>query len=112
MFYNKRKKLFVSYLIFIILALLNLNIYGEAKPKIFLLGIKSPFLNDIESRLLREKILRELQTNSFTIVPIMKFENYFRNKTESQILQNGQNNLKNYCEIFNANFAFAIPSCC
>ncbi len=48
---------------------------GTAGKKILVLGFRSSAINDVQDRLLRESVMRELLKRKYAIVPVMELEN-------------------------------------
>lgn len=81
--------------------------YGQCKSrgKMLVLGFDSRLINDIQDRLLRETILRELHKQGYSIVTVMDFESVFHDSSGKYIRKPDLNDLKRFCSEFNADYA-------
>lgn len=70
----------------IILLFLPISACGKDRPgqgRILVLGFSSKTISELQDRLLRESVMRELSKQEFTIVPVMEIERYFRENNAS-----------------------------
>lgn len=69
------------------------------------LGFDTRLLNDIQDRLLRETIMRELQSAGFPIVPVMEIESLFHEDRKRQMRKLSRDEVKRICEDVRAGIA-------
>ena len=63
-----------SIIVLFILIIVSDPLFSQNKTKILVLGTAAKSINDIEDRLLRESVMRELLKKGFDIVPVMELE--------------------------------------
>ena len=80
---------------------------GEARSKerMVVLGFASRQLNDVQDRLLRETVLRELYGRGYRIVPVMEIESLFAEGRGLRIRKLTRAELKSVCADLAAGFA-------
>jgi hypothetical protein len=72
---------------------------------ILVLGFDSAVINDIQDRLLRESVMRQLQVAGFPIVPVMEIESIIRNDHKRQIRKLNREEMKGFCDELGAGYA-------
>lgn len=70
---------------------------SKTAERILVLGFDTRLLNDIQDRLLRETIMRELQSAGFSIVPVMEIESLFHEDRKRQIRKLSRDEVRNIC---------------
>lgn len=78
---------------------------SKTEERILVLGFDSTVINDIQDRLLRESVMRELQVSGFPIVPVMEIEALFHGDRKRQIRKLGREEMKGLCEELHAGYA-------
>ncbi len=78
---------------------------GGEKGKVLVFGFESGVINDIQNRLLRERVLWKFRKREYPIVPVMEYERVFREKPESYTRTLNRDVLKRYCIRFRADYA-------
>ena len=67
-------KIFTITLSFVFLLSPLLHSQAEPKKKFLVLGFQSKLINDLQDRLIREELMRELVKSGYNIVPVMELE--------------------------------------
>lgn len=75
------------------------------KERVVVLGFASRQLNDVQDRLLREAVLRELHGRGYRIVPVMEIESLITEVRRSQIRKLSRVELKSLCAELSAGIA-------
>jgi hypothetical protein len=96
--------MFLAVLFLLLLSLL-LEAGNGKKGKIIVFGFRSSVINDVQSRLLRERVLWKLQKRDYQIVPVMEYERVFREKPESYMRTMNRFALKKYSAHFRVDYA-------
>jgi hypothetical protein len=80
---------------------------GSSKPaeRILVLGFDSKLINNIQDRLLRETVMKELRIAGYPIVPVMEIESIFHNGPERQIRKLSREEIKGLCRDMKAGYA-------
>ncbi|MFC1670985.1 hypothetical protein ACFL20_11395 [Spirochaetota bacterium] len=81
--------------------------FCRGKKKALVLGFNSGLINDIQDRLLRETLLRELKRQGYSIVPVMLFESVFSKRGSPNIRNINNKTIRKYCKKFKARFAIS-----
>ncbi len=100
---HTKKIILISFALFLVIA--QGLAFAKPKERILVLGFDSRQLNDIQDRLLRETILRELHDRGFSIVPVMEIESLFYGGGIRQIRKLKRSAIKDMCEDLGAGYA-------
>jgi hypothetical protein len=85
------------------------GVMASAKPqaRVLVLGFDSRQINDVQDRLLREAVMRRLQTDGYRIVPVMEIESVFNEDRKGNIRKLAPGDIRWACEELNAGFALS-----
>jgi hypothetical protein len=78
---------------------------SRTEDRILVLGFDSTLLNDIQDRLLRETVMRDLQVSGLPIVPVMEIESIFHEDLKQQIRKLNRDDMKRLCGDLRAGYA-------
>ena len=81
--------------------------YLSAKPKerVLVLGFESKQLNDVQDRLLRETVMRQLLARDYQIVQVMELESMFHDGQKRQIRKLKEDEIRGLCNDLTAGLA-------
>ncbi|HPC40025.1 MAG TPA: hypothetical protein PLD91_03810 [Spirochaetota bacterium] len=85
--------------------LLGPSLRSKPDEPILVLGFDTKLLNDIQDRLLREAVMKELSLSGYRIVPVMEVESIFHDGRERQVRKLKREEMKSLCEEMKAGYA-------
>ncbi|MBP7735075.1 MAG: hypothetical protein KA369_03805 [Spirochaetes bacterium] len=103
---NRTKKYALAAAVLLLMAVLPGRL-ALSKPaeRILVLGFDSTLINNIQDRLLRETIMRELRNAGYPIVPVMEVESIFHEGPERQIRKLSREEIMGLCRDMKAGYA-------
>ncbi len=79
--------------------------WSKPAERILVLGFDSGLINNIQDRLLRETIMKELRVAGYPIVTVMEIESIFHNGPERQIRKLTREEIRSLCREMKAGYA-------
>lgn len=73
-----KKIINLCFIIFLLLPVCACGKDATSQGRILVLGFQSRTISELQDRLLRESIMRELRKQDYPIVPVMEIERFFR----------------------------------
>jgi hypothetical protein len=86
---------------------LSLNAADMARERVLVLGFDAPCLNDIQSRMLREMIMKDVREKGYEIVTVMDLEQLKIGGIAPDLRRPGKNDIIRLMKILAADYAIA-----